>query len=133
MRSDASNAPTPGTSAPLGATPAPGGANFSVFSRHATRVELLLFDHVDYTQPSRVIRVDPTISRTHHRTPSATVVSWCLRGAIGAFSMTRTIGRSSFTARIATGRGSMRHGAGSDNGTPYEGFAYYLVGKEKLS
>ncbi len=66
MRSDASNAPTPGTCAPLGATPAPGGANFSVFSRHATGVELLLFDHVDDARPSRVLRLDPATGRTYH-------------------------------------------------------------------
>jgi len=46
-RSDASNGPTPGTSVPLGATPAPAGTNFNVFSTHATGFELLLFDHVD--------------------------------------------------------------------------------------
>ena len=36
-----------GTSSPLGATPSPGGVNFSVFSRHATAVELLLFDGLE--------------------------------------------------------------------------------------
>ena len=33
-----------GASAPLGATVRPGGVNFSVFSKHATLIELLLFD-----------------------------------------------------------------------------------------
>ena len=54
-----------GTNAPLGATPGPAGANFSVFSRHATGVELLLFDRDDDPRPSRVIRIDPA-DRTYH-------------------------------------------------------------------
>ena len=33
-----------GSSSPLGATPGPEGTNFSVFSKHATGVELLLFE-----------------------------------------------------------------------------------------
>ncbi len=40
-----------GSSSPLGATPSPTGVNFSVFSRHATGVELLLFDGVDDERP----------------------------------------------------------------------------------
>ena len=35
---------TSGTSAPLGATVLPGGVNFSIFSKHAVMLELLLFD-----------------------------------------------------------------------------------------
>ena len=35
---------TTGNSSPLGATVGRGGVNFSVFSRDATGVELLLFD-----------------------------------------------------------------------------------------
>jgi isoamylase len=57
---------TRGTPAPLGATPGPGGVNFSVFSRDATGVELLLFDAVDDAQPSRAIRLDPTANRAYH-------------------------------------------------------------------
>jgi isoamylase len=52
-----------GRSAPLGAQVVPGGVNFSVFSRNATRVELLLFEGVD-EQPSRVIEVSPVTNRT---------------------------------------------------------------------
>ena len=55
-----------GSSAPLGATPSPDGVNFSVFSRHATGVELLLFDDVDDTKPARVVRLDPSVNRTYH-------------------------------------------------------------------
>jgi len=58
------SAPT-GESAPLGATPCKGGVNFSIFSRHASLVELLLFDRVDDAQPARVIRFDPFINRTY--------------------------------------------------------------------
>src|SRR5438876_4754332 len=56
----------PGNSSPLGATLGPAGANFSVFSRHATGVELLLFDCVDDPRPSLVIPIDPAANRTYH-------------------------------------------------------------------
>jgi isoamylase len=51
---------------PLGATPYADGVNFSVFSKNATGVELLLFDHVDDTRPARVIPIDPSSNRTYH-------------------------------------------------------------------
>lgn len=44
-----------GRSFPLGATVFAEGANFSVFSRRASRVELLLFDDAAAPQPARVI------------------------------------------------------------------------------
>jgi len=40
--------------------------NFSVFSRHATGIELLLFDQIDDAQPARVIPIDPAANRTYH-------------------------------------------------------------------
>ena len=55
-----------GQSSPLGATLYPGGANFSVYSKHATGIELLLFDSADDARPSRVLTIDPTTSRTYH-------------------------------------------------------------------
>jgi isoamylase len=55
-----------GSSSPLGATPCHDGTNFSVYSRHATGVELLLFDRVDDAGASRVIRIDPGDNRTYH-------------------------------------------------------------------
>jgi isoamylase len=61
-----SDAISEGSSSPLGATPAREGANFSVFSRHATGVELLLFDGVEDARPARVIRLDPSANRTYH-------------------------------------------------------------------
>jgi isoamylase len=55
-----------GRIAPLGATVTCGGVNFSVFSRDASGIELLLFHHDDDGQPSHVIRLDQTINRTYH-------------------------------------------------------------------
>ena len=56
----------PGTSAPLGASVQAGGVNFSVFSNRATLVELLLFDHANADEPSRIIPLRPNVHRTHH-------------------------------------------------------------------
>jgi glycogen operon protein len=55
-----------GASSPLGATVLPGGVNFSAFSKHATGIELLLFDHPADATPSRVISLDPRTNRTYH-------------------------------------------------------------------
>lgn len=44
---------------PLGATVTKGGINFSLFSRNAVSVELLLFSRYDAPQPSQVIPLDP--------------------------------------------------------------------------
>src|SRR5215472_8157669 len=57
---------TAGRSSPLGATVCQGGTNFSVYSRGASGVELLLFDREDDARPSCVIRVDPSANRTYH-------------------------------------------------------------------
>ncbi|CEF49090.1 unnamed protein product [uncultured bacterium] len=55
-----------GHSWPLGATVVDGGINFSVFSRSATGVELLLFDREDDARPARLMRLDPAANRTYH-------------------------------------------------------------------
>jgi isoamylase len=55
-----------GQSAPLGATLSPSGANFSLYSREATGVDLLFFDQPEDAQPSRVVSVDPVTNRTYH-------------------------------------------------------------------
>ena len=60
---DASNT---GRSFPLGATVLGDGVNFSVFSREASRVDLLLFDDPAATRPARVIELDPRTHRTYH-------------------------------------------------------------------
>src|SRR5262249_62178587 len=55
-----------GSSSPLGATPSRDGVNFSVYSRHATGVQLLLFNGVDDAKAARVVRLDPSVNRTYH-------------------------------------------------------------------
>ena len=55
-----------GRSFPLGATIVEGGANFSLFSRRATGVELLLFDSEEDTRPARVVPMDSAANRTYH-------------------------------------------------------------------
>ena len=56
----------PGSTSPLGASVGPGGVNFSIFSRDASWVELLLFDHPDDSNPARTIHLDPVTNRTYH-------------------------------------------------------------------
>jgi isoamylase len=57
---------TAGVAAPLGAAPDGKGTNFSVFSRHATGVELLLFDRADDPKAARTIRLDVAANRTYY-------------------------------------------------------------------
>ena len=54
----------PGVRYPLGAKPDASGVNFSVFSRHATHVELLLFNEADSPEPFQVIQLQPDVHRT---------------------------------------------------------------------
>jgi len=56
----------PGRSAPLGATLRDGGVNFSVYSRSATGLDLLLFDRAEDARPARVLPCDPVTNRTYH-------------------------------------------------------------------
>jgi glycogen operon protein len=55
-----------GNSCPIGATLVAGGVNFSVYSRDARGVELLLFDGADDVTPARTVRFDPLVNRTFH-------------------------------------------------------------------
>ena len=55
-----------GSSSPLGATVTPGGVNFSLYSRDATGIELLLFNQLDDAKPSHIIALDPESNRTYH-------------------------------------------------------------------
>src|SRR5687768_8225784 len=57
---------SPGSSSPLGSTMVAGGANFCVYSRHATAMELLLFDREGDQTPARTIAIDPVTNRTYH-------------------------------------------------------------------
>jgi isoamylase len=56
----------PGSNFPLGANLLQGGVNFSVFSKNAETVELLLFDAAEDPGPSLTIRLDPRKNRTYH-------------------------------------------------------------------
>jgi glycogen operon protein len=49
---------------PLGATVDKEGVNFSVFSRNATNVELLLFARHDDVQPIQIIKLEPPANQT---------------------------------------------------------------------
>ena len=55
-----------GASAPLGATVRDGGVNFSVFSKDAVLVELLLFDDANAIKPAKVIPLKADKHRTYH-------------------------------------------------------------------
>src|SRR5258707_1252634 len=55
-----------GRSQPLGATLVSVGVNFSIFSRSASSIELLLFDREDDGRPASVIPIDPAENRTYH-------------------------------------------------------------------
>jgi len=66
MRTMATRDVTSGASAPLGATVLPGGVNFSVFSKHAVLLELLLFDDENASLPARIVPLDANKHRTHH-------------------------------------------------------------------
>jgi isoamylase len=62
--SDADPGVSRGSSSPLGAAVFADRVNFSIFSRNATRVELLLFDRADAATPERVIILDAATNRT---------------------------------------------------------------------
>jgi glycogen operon protein len=61
---NANKSVSPGEPLPLGATPNDRGVQFSVFSRHATAVQLLLFADAQDGSPTEVIRFDPRENRT---------------------------------------------------------------------
>jgi len=53
-------------SAPLGATVVDGGVNFSIYSRNATAVSLLLFDREDDEAPNCTITIDSATNHSYH-------------------------------------------------------------------
>src|SRR4051794_23709352 len=55
-----------GQGAPIGARVVDGGVNFSVFSRRARGMELLLFDAADDARPAHVVTFDPAVNRSYH-------------------------------------------------------------------
>ena len=48
-----------------GATWTAEGINFSVFSRNAQKVELLLYRRVDSAEPLQIVNLDPNTNRTY--------------------------------------------------------------------
>ncbi len=66
VRRSPQSAAAPGTAFPLGATVLPHGVNFSVFSKDALALDLLLFDAVDDSRPACVVPFDPATNRTNH-------------------------------------------------------------------
>jgi len=66
LNSSMATAEMVGRSFPLGATLVAGGVNFTLFSRGASGVELLLFDREDDSQPSRILPIDPAHNRSYH-------------------------------------------------------------------
>ncbi|MCC7370194.1 MAG: glycogen debranching protein GlgX [Chloroflexi bacterium] len=55
-----------GSPHPLGATVDATGVNFSVFSEHATFIELLLFDNDDSAEPFQTVKLSAAMHRTFH-------------------------------------------------------------------
>ena len=55
-----------GNAAPIGATVTKEGVNFSLFSKNATHVSLLLFNQVEDMVPFREIALDRYHNRTYH-------------------------------------------------------------------
>ena len=62
-REAGSYATRPGSRYPAGATVVADGVNFSIYSRHATQVELLLFAAADSAEPAQIIALDARIHR----------------------------------------------------------------------
>src|SRR5215207_9673083 len=56
----------PGQPYPLGATFDGAGVNFALFSEHATKVELCLFDNHDDDKPSHTIRIGENTDHVWH-------------------------------------------------------------------
>ena len=93
MRTMSADDITSGTSAPLGATVLPGGVNFSVFSKHAVLLELLLFE----------ARMPPSRQGLSPSTPlniARTTTGMSLCRTFGPVRCMRT-GRTASSTRIA--------------------------------
>ena len=56
---------TAGVSHPIGATVTDAGTNFCVYAKHASRVDLLLFDRAADAAPARTIVLDPIVNKTY--------------------------------------------------------------------
>ena len=51
---------------PLGAIPDATGVRFTLYARHATAVDLLIFDEHDDQHPFQIIPLDPQVNKTFH-------------------------------------------------------------------
>ena len=76
-----------GSSYPTGAKFSNGGVNFSIFSRYAEQVELLLFDSADCDEPFQIITLQQEINRTFYswhvfvsKLPAGTWYTWRMDG-----------------------------------------------------
>lgn len=56
----------PGNSFPIGSTFSRDGVNFSLFSKHAQKVELLFFKSREDQRPNAAIELDPRVNKTYH-------------------------------------------------------------------
>jgi len=77
----------PGVRYPPGAKPDADGVNFSVFSRHATSVELLLFEQADSPEPFQLVSLQAEVNRTFfawhvyvEALPAGTWYAWRMDG-----------------------------------------------------
>lgn len=77
----------PGHRHPAGATVEDEGVNFSVYSRHATGAELLLYENTHSREPFQLIRLDPEVNHTFFSwhvlvvgLPPGIHYTWCLDG-----------------------------------------------------
>src|SRR5687767_3011509 len=77
----------PGSRFPTGATPSDSGVNFCVYGRHATKVDLLLFEGPDAPEPFQVFALAREANRTFHfwhvfveGLPAGTGYAWRMDG-----------------------------------------------------
>ncbi len=77
----------PGSRYPAGATVVAGGVNFSIYSRHASHVELLLFETADSIEPFQIIPLDSRVHRMFffwnvlvEDLPAGTLYAWRVDG-----------------------------------------------------
>jgi isoamylase len=66
MSADTNGGVSAGRSSPLGAAVIPGGVNFSIRSRSASSVELVLFDREEDARQARVITINVATDRIDH-------------------------------------------------------------------
>ncbi len=78
---------SPGSPYPVGSRLKTNGVNFSIFSRHATEVELLLFERSDSQEPFQIIALHTEFNKTFyswhvylHDLPAGTWYTWRMDG-----------------------------------------------------